>query len=76
MTSPPHSPSPQSAPARPALAEGARVQVRNHFDGGWSQGFEVIVETSDGYRLRRLSDHTVLPVPFSGPDLRPEPGRR
>lgn len=54
----------------PGLASGARVEVRNHFDGSWSGGFQVEEMVAEGYSLRRLSDHTVLPRPFTPEDVR------
>ena len=43
------------------LAVGTSVEVRGHFSGEWSGGFEVAETTTDGYRLRRLSDATSYP---------------
>lgn len=63
---------PGHGPAGP-LTAGARVLVRNQFDGSWARGFEVLGGSSDGYRVRRLSDDAVLPAVFPGGDLRPEP---
>jgi hypothetical protein len=57
--------------ARLGLAVGTSVEVRGHFRGEWSRGFEVAETTHDGYWVRRLSDHYVLPVEFSGGDVRP-----
>lgn len=55
---------------------GTRVQVRNRFNHHWSSGFEVadVVDDRAGYeyRLRRLSDNAVLPVPFEEEDVRAE----
>jgi hypothetical protein len=57
---------------------GARVQVRNHFDGKWVSGFQVERQreaSDDGravYVLRRLSDGSVLPVAFDEGDVVPE----
>jgi len=47
-----------------------RVEVRNHFDGAWSSGFEVDARRPDGYSLRRLSDRVVLPRIFTACDIR------
>ena len=58
------------------LVEGTRVEVRNRLDGTWSRGFEVEDTTAGGYRLRRLSDRTVLPAVFGDDDVRPERERR
>ena len=46
------------------------VEVRNSFNGAWSPGFEIAETTRHGYRLRRLSDDTVLPGEFSSEDVR------
>ncbi|MDP9332715.1 MAG: hypothetical protein M3Q30_05315 [Actinomycetota bacterium] len=56
---------------RPDLAVGASIEVRGHFRGEWSRGFEVAEKTHDGYWVRRLSDRYVLPVEFLGRDVRP-----
>jgi len=54
------------------LSRGTRVDVRNRFVGAWSHGFEVAEQVADGYRIRRLSDDSVLPDVFPGEDIRPE----
>jgi len=54
------------------LARGTRVDVRNRFVGSWSHGFEVAEHVTDGYRLRRLSDGSVLPDVFPSEDVRVE----
>lgn len=59
-------------PARPGLEPGQRVEVRTGFDRSWAVGFEVIEITDIGYRLRRLSDASVLPVVFPFDDVRRE----
>jgi hypothetical protein len=50
------------------------VQVRNRFNQHWTSGFEVAEADvdHDAYRLRRLSDNTVLPVPFEEDEVRAE----
>lgn len=58
------------ARARPSLSPGTRVEVRNGFD--WSSGFAVEVHDGDGYRIRRRSDGSVLPVTFEAGDVRRE----
>ena len=58
------------------LAPGTRVDVRNRFVGTWSHGFEVAEELAEGYRLRRLSDNSVLPDVFPSDDIRPERRRQ
>ena len=54
------------------LPTGTRVDVRNRFVGAWSHGFEVAEQVGAGYRVRRLSDDSVLPDVFATEDLRPE----
>ncbi|HZM32482.1 MAG TPA: hypothetical protein VFB77_18420 [Acidimicrobiales bacterium] len=70
------------------LIPGARVEVRNRFDGSWSTGFEVAEavgaagEDDDAgrgptaYRVRRVADAAVLNGTFRPDDLRREPPRR
>jgi hypothetical protein len=65
------------------LPAGARVEVRNRFDGSWSTGFEVAEalpppegDTPAAYRVRRVADHSVLNATFRPDDLRREPQRR
>jgi hypothetical protein len=52
------------------LAVGTSIEVRDRFRGEWSRGFEVAEETYHGYWVRRLSDRYVLPIEFSGRDVR------
>jgi hypothetical protein len=54
------------------LPRGTRVDVRNRFVGTWSHGFEVAERVNDGYRVRRLSDDSVLPDVFPRDDVRSE----
>ena len=56
----------------PDLATGTPVDVRNRFVGTWSHGFEVAERVQGGYRVRRLSDDSVLPDIFSTEDVRSE----
>jgi hypothetical protein len=49
---------------------GTAIEVRGHFRGEWSRGFEIAEETRDGYWVRRMSDRDVLPLQFSSGDLR------
>jgi hypothetical protein len=60
--------------ARPSATEsrvrvGDHVEVRNHFDGTWSRGFEVTdilpAMGAHRYRIRRVSDGAVLPRLFA-----------
>ena len=60
-----------------ALSAGTPVDVRSRFLGDWSRGFEVAERVADqGYRIRRMSDGTVLPDVFDDQDIRPQRGRR
>ena len=52
------------------FAVGTAIEVRGHFRGEWSRGFAVAETTHDGYWVRRLSDRYVLPVEFSGHEIR------
>ncbi len=54
------------------LEPGTKVEVRRRFDQHWSRGFEIADALDDGYRLKRLSDGSVLPVVFSDEEVRPE----
>jgi hypothetical protein len=64
--------------SRRVSPNGARVRVRNHFDGAWSSGFEVERQGEAGddgrasYILRRLSDGSILPVAFDEGEVVPE----
>lgn len=63
------------APCDRSLPSLRASLVRNRFDGGWGDGFEVaeaIVFDEDRpprYRLLRLSDGTVLPAQFGEDEL-------
>src|SRR5579862_9451189 len=73
----------QSSPVEPTrgqpridaeLPTGARVEIRNRFDGGWASGFQVFAaQPSGGYLVRRSSDHSVLPITFAETELRLDP---
>ena len=54
------------------LAKGTPIDVRNRFVGSWSHGFEVAERVQGGYRVRRLSDDSVLPDIFPSEDVRSE----
>ncbi|HYF44720.1 MAG TPA: hypothetical protein VD926_00825 [Acidimicrobiales bacterium] len=62
----------ESTPVDDVLPPGTRVEVRRRFDQHWSRGFEIVERCETGYRLRRLSDGTVLPVEFAEADVRRE----
>jgi hypothetical protein len=50
--------------------------VRNRYQGTWVRGFEVAEATADGYRIRRLSDGSILGDIFSRDDVRRERKRQ
>jgi hypothetical protein len=54
------------------LRPGARVEVRNAFDGTWSRGFTVLAIEGDRVRLQRRSDRTELPATFGTDEVREE----
>jgi len=54
-----------------ALEPGTPVDVRRRFDYSWARGFEVAEATDTGYRIKRLSDGTVLPADFGIDEVRP-----
>jgi hypothetical protein len=59
------------------LSAGTPVDVRSRYVGAWSRGFEVAERVNDaGYRVRRLSDGTVLPDVFDAQDVRPHKRRQ
>jgi len=55
----------------PALPVGTSVEVFIGFKSSWASGFEIAGTLGVGYRLRRLSDRSVLPKTFPARDLRP-----
>jgi hypothetical protein len=61
---------------RSTLAPGTKVDVRNRYQGTWVRGFEVAEVTGGGYRIRRLSDGSVLGELFSRDDVRRERRRQ
>ena len=62
-------------PEQPSFSPGTRVQVRRRFDDKWASGFEVAETSPLGYRLRRLSDGEMIPVPFPADVVRREKKR-
>jgi hypothetical protein len=56
----------------PLPTPGTPVEVRSHFGQCWTRGFEIVetVERPAGYRIRRRSDHSILPAVFSREDVR------
>ena len=61
---------------RTPLAPGTKVDVRNRYQGTWVRGFEVAEVNDEGYRIRRLSDGSVLGELFSRDDVRRERRRQ
>jgi len=60
----------EPATDRGTLAPGTDVEVRSAFERDWSHGFVVDERTDTGYRLRRHSDGSLLPVVFPFDDVR------
>jgi hypothetical protein len=58
------------------LKPGTKVEVRSRFDGRWARGFEVAEVLAGAYRVRRLSDGSVLPSEFGLDDVRHERKRQ
>ena len=58
--------------SREALRPGTKVDVRTGFDRSWASGFTIEERTASGYRLRRVSDGSVLPLEFPFDDVRRE----
>jgi hypothetical protein len=50
--------------------------VRNRFQGTWVRGFEIAEATTEGYRIRRLSDGSTLGDLFNRDDVRRERTRQ
>jgi hypothetical protein len=62
----------RDAEAAERLEPGTKVEVRRRFDQHWSRGFEIAEADDAGYRLRRISDNTILPVTFPADEVREE----
>lgn len=50
---------------------GEKVEVHTRFTDSWAQGFVIADVVGGGYRLKRLSDGSVLPGVTGESDLRP-----
>ncbi len=50
---------------------GEPVEVHTKFNDKWVAGFEVAEIVADGYRVRRISDGSLLPNVTGSNDLRP-----
>ena len=53
-----------------ALSPGMSVEVFNRFSRRWVTGFEIAEAGTNGYRVRRCSDRSVLPVEVAAGDVR------
>jgi hypothetical protein len=58
------------------IEPGTRVDVRSRFDARWTHGFEIVETCPQGYRIRRVSDGSVLPTEFTSDEVRPERRKR
>ena len=67
---------PADSGVRSPLPPGTKVDVRNRYQGTWVRGFEVADVTETGYRIRRLSDGSILPELFIREDVRRERKRQ
>ena len=54
-----------------ALRVGERVEVHTKYNDAWVPGFEIAEVVEGGYRVRRVSDGTLLPNLTAETDLRP-----
>ena len=52
------------------IAPGTPVEVWNATTDEWADWFEVEGTTAQGYLIRRLSDHSVLPEPIRPANVR------
>jgi hypothetical protein len=58
-------------PEAETMHSGSQVEVRSRYDGGWNRGFEIAEQLGgDAFRVRRLSDGSVLPAEFTTEDVR------
>jgi hypothetical protein len=55
------------------LPVGAAVTVRTRYLGSWTEGFEIAEQLEGGYRIRRVSDRSVLPEVVRPIDVRVAP---
>ena len=53
------------------VSEGSPVEVRARFDRSWAAGFTVADVGEPGIALRRVSDRSLIPVPFHPSEVRP-----
>jgi len=57
------------------LRKGTHVELHSSFNDSWVSGFEIAESDSNGYRVRRATDGSVLPGHVAAADLRAEPYR-
>ena len=62
----------RTADAGDSVEPGTKVEVRSRFERSWARGFEIAEVVEAGYRIRRLSDGSILPLDFSADDVRAE----
>jgi len=55
---------------QPRLEVGDKVDVHTKFTDSWAAGFEIAEVIAQGYRVRRVSDGSLLPGHTSDADLR------
>ena len=55
---------------------GQQVEVHTKFDDSWVTGFEIAEVVTEGYRVRRRSDGSLLPGVTGQADVRPAIGGR
>ena len=67
---------PADSGVRSPLPPGTKVDVRNRYQGTWVRGFEIAEATAEGYRIRRLSDGSILGDLLSRNDVRRERKRQ
>ena len=52
------------------LTGGTEIEVHSSFNNTWTPGFEIVETVIGGYRVRRASDHSVLPGLVASSDVR------
>ncbi|HEV3225231.1 MAG TPA: hypothetical protein VGZ52_00280, partial [Acidimicrobiales bacterium] len=57
-------------PPHSELREGADIEVHSSFNNTWTPGFEIAEAVIGGYRVRRASDHSLLPGLVASGDVR------
>ena len=60
----------ETPPSRSELREGTDIEVHSSFNNAWTPGFEVAETVIGGYRVRRASDHSLLPGLVASSDVR------